>query len=99
MTGAEMKTTTLACASFVLGLGLVSAACGSKQDPPPQQPNAMYGQPGDPNQQYGQQPYGQQQQYPQQQQQYPQQQQQYPQQQQQYPQQQAQQPAAPPPAA
>ena len=42
-----MKTTTLACASFVSAT-VLAAGCGGK-DPPPQQPNAMYGQPGDPN--------------------------------------------------
>jgi hypothetical protein len=69
-----MKRTILAGSTFVLAMSAVSAlvtGCGSKQDPPPQQPAAFngqlgpngqpmqpaYGQPGDPNAgAYGQQP-------------------------------------------
>jgi len=53
-----MKTTILVRASLVLAASFVVTACGSK-DPPAQQPQPFYGQPGqpgDPNAQYQQQP-------------------------------------------
>jgi hypothetical protein len=60
-----MKRTILVSASFVLAASAFAAGCGSKQDPPAQQPQGLYGQPGapvDPNAAYGQpqpaQPYG-----------------------------------------
>ena len=64
--GAAMKRTILAGSTFVLAISAVSAlitGCGSKQDPPPQQPAAFNGQLG-PNGQpmqpaYGQPAYGQ----------------------------------------